>query len=302
MDRLGDPHKIERNDDFYEGFFGFAYLMTDTRSVRLTFGYTYDKHLFIGEENIDLSNPPGEETESYVWIGSEYFEDRFIKMKRINFINRVEDINLGHSAHTRVGWSATSIGASQDAAILQGDYSYNAIVGQDRLFSNTMKLDLRVENHTLWNSLANMDMRFYYRTSEDITNYLRISVDMGRNLTLDNLFELGGDSGLRGYPLNLQNGDKRVLLSFERRYYTDWYLLQLAHVGGVIFMDMGRAWTPGDPYAGNQGIMKDIGVGLRLASTRSSDDLVGHLDFAFTLDGDNRVNGYQWVLTSSNKF
>lgn len=302
FDRNNTPYKIERHDYFYEGFFGFAYLMTDTRSVRLTFGYTYDKQLFNGEESINTVQPLTDDVESYIWLGSEYLEDRFIKMQRINFINNVEDINLGHSAHTRIGWSDMGLGASQDAAILSGDYNYNAIVGKGRLFSNSLQLNIRYENQTLLNSKANMDMRFYHRISEYVTNYLKIGMDVGRNLSVDDLFELGGGSGLRGYPLKLQRGDKRALMTIEQRYYTDWHLLQLAHVGAVIFMDLGRAWTPGDPYAGNLGIMKDLGFGLRLVSSRSSKDLVGHLDVSFPLDGDERVGGYQWLVTSSNKF
>ena len=42
---------------------------------------------------------------------------------------------------------------------------------------------------------------------------------------------LGGDNGLRGYPLRYQAGTSRALLTLEERYYTGWYPFHLFYVG-----------------------------------------------------------------------
>ena len=34
---------------------------------------------------------------------------------------------------------------------------------------------------------------------------------------------IGGDTGLRGYPLGYESGTSRGLLTVEQRFYTDWY-------------------------------------------------------------------------------
>ena len=34
---------------------------------------------------------------------------------------------------------------------------------------------------------------------------------------------IGGDNGLRGYPLRYEAGTSRALLTVEQRFYTDWY-------------------------------------------------------------------------------
>src|SRR4029453_7544016 len=59
---------------------------------------------------------------------------------------------------------------------------------------------------------------------------------------------LGGDNGLRGYPLRYQAGDALALFTLEQRFYTDWQPLKLVNVGAAVFFDAGRAWGQ-DPYA-----------------------------------------------------
>jgi hemolysin activation/secretion protein len=76
---------------------------------------------------------------------------------------------------------------------------------------------------------------------------------------------LGGEGGLRGYPLNYQNGDNRVVLTLEERVYSDWYVFRLVRVGGAVFYDLGRAWGGVNQNTVNGGWLSDVGIGLRLA-------------------------------------
>ena len=124
----------------------------------------------------------------------------------------------------------------------------------------------------------------------------------GDNLDLDNPVTLGGDSGLRGYPIRYQNGDSKLLFSIEQRYYTDWYPFRLFRVGGAIFADTGRTWGPNPVGEENFGWLTDVGVGLRLAPTRFSTDKVAHLDFAFPLGGDPSLDTVQIILEAKRSF
>src|SRR5258708_33275440 len=95
---------------------------------------------------------------------------------------------------------------------------------------------------------------------------------------------LGGDNGLRGYPLRYESGTSRALLTIEQRFYTDWYPFRLVRVGGAIFADVGRTWGSGAIGNSDPGLLRDVGFGLRLRNTRSG---LGHglpLDFAFPLN------------------
>ena len=53
---------------------------------------------------------------------------------------------------------------------------------------------------------------------------------------------LGGDNGLRGYPLRYQAGDDNALMTLEQRFYSNWQPLKLFNVGAAVFFDAGRTW------------------------------------------------------------
>jgi hypothetical protein len=60
-------------------------------------------------------------------------------------------------------------------------------------------------------SLSSLSAKYYFRESDHGVLYLGASVDSGANLDLDHPVELGGDNGLRGYPLRYQRGEGRWL-------------------------------------------------------------------------------------------
>ena len=113
---------------------------------------------------------------------------------------------------------------------------------------------------------------------------------------------LGGDNGLRGYPLRYQAGTARALLTLEQRYYTKWYPFRLFHVGAAAFFDMGRTWGTDVTGLESDGLLKDVGIGLRLGSSRSSFGNVMHIDLAFPLDGGDDIDSVQLLVQTKASF
>ncbi len=68
-------------------------------------------------------------------------------------------------------------------------------------------------------------------------------------------------------------------------------------------MDVGRAFgdTPLGP-AENLGLLKDVGFGLRLGSTRSALGNVIHFDVAFPLDGGSSIDSVQFLVQTKRSF
>jgi hypothetical protein len=94
-----------------------------------------------------------------------------------------------------------------------------------------------------------------------------------------------------------------VLFTVEQRVYTDWYPFRLVRVGGAAFFDIGRAWFPEDPIRPKEfGWLKDVGCGLRLASSRSGFGNVVHIDVAFPFDKPNEVARVQLVVSTHATF
>lgn len=155
---------------------------------------------------------------------------------------------------------------------------------------------------TLENLLFQANADYYRRRSDIRLFFASLSAATGRNLDADRQILLGGDNGLRGYPLRFQSGHKRLLLTLEERVFTDWYPLRLFRVGGAVFFDAGRAW--GDKPSGAPGtaFLKNIGFGLRLGNPRSGLGNMAHVDLAFPLDGDGTIEDVQFIISVKESF
>ena len=144
--------------------------------------------------------------------------------------------------------------------------------------------------------------RYYFRQSPRRVFFVDLSGKAGKNLDADQQILLGGDSGLRGYPLRYQAGEGRWLLTAEQRFFTNWFPFQLFNVGGAVFYDMGSTWGR-DPLATpSQGLLRDVGFGLRLGNSRSALGNVLHIDVAFPLDGDPSIKSVQFIVETKEKF
>ena len=66
---------------------------------------------------------------------------------------------------------------------------------------------------------------------------------------------------------------------------------------------MGRAWgeSPMGPSK-NLGLLKDVGLGLRLGTSRSALGNVIHLDVAFPLDGGRSIDDVQFLVQTKRSF
>ena len=160
----------------------------------------------------------------------------------------------------------------------------------------------RIDDGKSTNSQLGVVARYYNQISDKRLFFSTVEGSIGNNLDLDNLVELGGDTGLRGYPLRYQTGDSKIVLTAEQRYFTDWYPFKLFRVGGAIFFDVGRTWGVNPVGEPSLGWLKDVGFGLRLGATRASGRDVIHIDVAFPLDGDPSIDSVQLIIQSKRSF
>jgi outer membrane translocation and assembly module TamA len=113
---------------------------------------------------------------------------------------------------------------------------------------------------------------------------------------------LGGDNGLRGYPLRYQAGEGRWLFTAEQRLFSNWYPFQMFNVGGAVFYDMGATWGRDPLGTASLGLLKDIGFGLRFGNSRSALGNVLHVDVAYPLDGDKSARKMQFIIETKKSF
>ncbi|HEV7667440.1 MAG TPA: hypothetical protein VGS22_02870 [Thermoanaerobaculia bacterium] len=278
----------------------------EARAHRFSVGFTFERDRFAPE--FDRPVPavlPPDRTLAYPWVAFDSVGNDYLKTRNFDQLGRAEDLTLGRRFHARLGLSSTAFGADQNEAIFDSTASWGYRPSrhptQTILLSGTTSGRYGAEGGR--NLQTGLRARYYIRNFGDQLFLASLEADATRRLDPENQLLLGGDSGLRGYPLRYQDGDRRILFSLEQRVFTNWYPYRLFHVGGAFFFDAGQVWSNDPTKAAQiQGLLKDIGFGLRLGSSRSSLGSVVHLDLAFPLDGDSSIKRVQYLVTTRTGF
>jgi hemolysin activation/secretion protein len=201
-----------------------------------------------------------------------------------------------------VGYADSSLGSSSDALLFR-TYASTGYGGNG---PSTLLLfwsfSGRVTEGKLDNGLMDASARYYNEQSKNWLFFTALSGTKGWRLDLDNQITLGGDNGLRGYPLRYQDGTERALFTIEQRYFTDWYVFRLFRVGGAVFFDAGRTWGKAPLAAPSLGLLTDAGFGLRIGNARSGLGNVIHVDLAFPFNGDSTIKRVQFLVQTEHSF
>ncbi len=302
--RLGDEAaEYQHERTFMSAFGGWSAGLKQNHVLRWTYGVTYDENLFSAVPNPTLPAAiPVDRKLVYPFLGVEFIENRYAKSTNRDQIGLTEDFLMGTRLSTTLGWSDQDFGADTDAVL----YWASASRGFGSIDRNALLLEAsvsgRLASGDTQNSVATLSARHYRIQSTKRLFFATVDATIGNDLDLDNPVQLGGDSGLRGYPLRYQSGDSKFLLTIEQRYFTDWYPFRLIRVGGAVFFDVGRTWGVNPLGGGSLGWLRDIGLGLRFATTRSGVGKIVHLDIAFPLDGDQSIDNVQILLGSKRSF
>jgi outer membrane protein assembly factor BamA len=287
-----------------EVFAGWSKGLQQDWSKRYLVGLAYaeDRFSAAGEEYLSTAVMPSDRKLLYPFVGIELLQNKYEKTQNLDQINRIEDRHLGTSFRARLGLAQSGLGSDRDAWL--------ANIGATKSFGDAQKsvlflstaLETRVEAAGIQNLTFDVDSRYYRRQSDRRLFFAALSATYGYNLDLDKQIQLGGDNGLRGYPLRYQSGDKRILLTLEQRIFTDWYPWRLLRLGGAIFFDAGRVWGSRPLEIENDGVLKDIGVGLRIGNPRSGLGRMAHIDVAFPLDGNDSIKNVQFLVKLKQSF
>jgi hypothetical protein len=259
--------------------------------LRLTGGWHEERDDFNPEFNGDppvnaaLAPIPADRDLVYPFVQLEWLTDDFETTRNREQIARTEDVQLGPTAMLQLGYAAPAFGADRHALIASGRVGCTWQLTRDQQLSAEAGFSGRLEQGRVTDLRSGLKAAWFWRTSRRTLTHVLLAGDTGQALDLDHYFLLGGDNGLRGYPLRYQQGSSRAQFSIEERLFTDWSLWRLLDVGGAVFFDTGRTYG-GNPVGAPQlGWLRDVGIGLRLGNNRSSLGNVLHVDVAAPLDG-----------------
>lgn len=236
----------------------------------------------------------------YPWMDWEHIQDNYVTEQNRNQIGKVEDWHAGWYMRARLGLASQAAGSTSDALIWQAQVSRGFRMGEGRLLDIGATTAGRLEHGVPVDALASIATRYYFPTSSRSKLFLGASADYVHNADADRQLLLGGDNGLRGYPLRFLESpgpDKaRWLVTAEERWYSTWSIWSVFNVGAAAFYDAGG--TPGSGL----GVLQDVGVGLRLLNNRSAHAGVLHVDLALPLNSAPGVDGLQLLISTKKTF
>jgi len=236
------------------------------------------------------------------FVRYELIEDRYAKVVNRDLIETPEFFLLGLASRVQLGWASTALGSSHDALLYEAAVSRGFEPSPDDTLLASASLSGRYADGRVSKQLFGVGAKYYVTQGRRWLFYAAASGDMLTHPDVLDMLLLGGDNGLRGYPLRYQAGDKRALLTLEERLYSNVFIWNLFRVGAAAFVDVGRAWGGPHVNAGNPGWLADAGVGLRISSVRVSTRDVLHLDLAFPFNATPDIKKVQVLVKGKTSF
>ena len=273
-----------------------------TRRYTVGASYAADEYRFEPGRPPPPQLPP-DRTLAGPFLRYEVIQDDYLQAMNRDLIQRPEYLTMGLTSMVQVGRSLGTFGATDEPWQLSANASrgfrfqqpghqmlasanYSALIGSSTGDTRSM----------------GASMRYFAPQKEPLLFYFAASTDHVHSPNQADDLLLGGDNGLRGYPLRYQRGQHRALFTFEERYYTDWYPLRLFRVGAAVFADVGRAWGSETPNPVN-GWLSDVGIGIRFLSARASFGNILHIDLALPINrSDQSIRPYQVLVQTGKTF
>ena len=297
---VGDYRHFQHGAD---AFIGHSNGLQGRWTHRQTFGVNYVADAYeIDPSKPPPAAPPADRTLAGPYFRYEAVEDDFLTVMNRDLIQRPEYLQMGLHSTVQVGRSLGAFGATEQPWQLSGQLSkgFRGGGGRQLLASGNYAAQYGATSGDV-RSVGGA-LRYFVPQHGSFLLYLSGSLDTVQSPNAADDLLLGGDTGLRGYPIRYQRGTRRALFTAEERYYTDYYPFRLFRVGYAAYVDVGQAWNSQLPNT-NPGWLADVGIGLRILSARASFGNVLHLDLAFPVhSGDPTIKRRQLVVKTAKTF
>lgn len=274
-------------------------------TLRFGLGFTSESHSFKPIEGAPLNNTtlPRDREFNYPFVSINYLQKEYVKLTNINLINHIEDFNLGWNIKASLG---TDFSNNESSPFLLWQSSLSRgfrFTNNSFLFFNAMFEGERYNNSTFDNrAVFKLTTEYFHKINDQWGAYLKNTNQISHNQFLDSPIVLGGETGIRGYPLQYQHSDNNTQFTFEARYYPHINIYKLLELGAAAFIDTGKAFNKAEDSTTPSTWMTSIGLGARLYSTHSSESRVIHLDIIKPISSNDNVNNIEFRITTKHSF
>lgn len=196
---------------------------------------------------------------------------RFDRRRGLDAVAGSEDVRIGFDVELGVGRSLPSFSDDDDLAFQVG---IDAAGDVGRVFAGVRAVGEAQHDFgggdapSEWrNAFGQVDAWAYWRPGPESrhTWVLAAAADGGWNAVVPFQLTLGSRAGLRGFSRHVATGQRRMVATLEHRALLGWPYPRLFDLGSAAFVDAGRIWPGGDPFAQPEPIFASVGAGLRAA-------------------------------------
>jgi len=295
--------QFRQQSEFAEVYGGVSRGLVDGWTQRYSLGIQHQDQRYLPEPGLlPPAQMPADRTLTGPFVRYQVIEDNYQKTRNRNWVERTEFLPLGFNSLLQLGSALTALGSTKDLLL------YSAAVGNG--FAVTAAQSVQAAAYTSGqygsdggeHQFFGAGAKYFHKQRGRGLFFASIAMDGIANGDSADQLTIGGDNGLRGYPLRYQTGTRRALLTLEQRIYTEWFPFRLFRIGAAAFFDYGRAWGGAHPNPVNPGWLGDVGVGLRIFSDRSASGRVMHIDLAIPTHRDPGISSYQIVVKSKASF
>lgn len=226
---------------------------------------------------------------------------QFAKARRLDKMERVEDLELGSSIGFGLTKAGSFINSDRDYWKLSVNQTFSFPSGSRSWVFQRFRYTNTFENGEDINNIWEFGLKSYSQIFPNQTIAFRLFT--GSRSKLDertDIYSLRDQTGLRGYTLeDSLMGRKIFLVNLEDRIFSNIKLLTLS-LGGVIFADAGGIWKESESINLSE-LNYSIGFGFRWEVSKSASSRITKLDFALPLKGNGLSINNIVVLVSSGQ-
>lgn len=276
---------------------GYGWRLPQDRVVvqRVEAGWYHQKDEFTPTSDT-VGLLPADRSMSGPMVGYSWIQPRYIKETYINKMERVEDFNMGNELSAYGGFLPASLGGDRDRTIFDVMDQQGLFILPGRFALAQAGVTGRSTGQRWENAILFANLNLFWKAGVWLpqTWVAHLETNRGRNLDGENQVILGGNNGLRGYKNYSFVGGKSVLLNLEDRVFFPGEWFHLVRFGGAAFFDSGAVEPEGVGVRFND-FKSDVGLGLRVGSTRSESGSVARIDLAYALD--RGPGSSRWVVS-----
>ncbi|MCG3205312.1 MAG: Outer membrane protein assembly factor BamA [Elusimicrobia bacterium] len=248
----------------------------------------------IDQTSLNRSIPEDAQLQT-IFVDLNLQQNEFFEATHLEKMTRVEDFNKGPILRLSPGVSPRELNGTKHQTESEATFESRIFLKNRHMFHQSYLYSGRNTFEKSENQRYGIKWKYYYLPNHKHTLVVHSRADWGHKLDPDSQIELGGENGLRAFEADSIVGNKGWVFNIEDRMFFVDEVFSLFSLGGVVFYDMGYVWAKENPVALSQ-LRSDMGAGLRIGLTRSSNEVIIRFDLSYRHQVDNPGDSH-WVVT-----